>query len=96
VAIIVVFDIPGGTQAQYEQVTDRLTGGRGLPKAASDWPVAGLLSHAAGPSPTGWLVTDVWESREQFDAFAQVLLPLTAEAGMNAQPQFYEAFNVVT
>ncbi|WP_042380987.1 hypothetical protein [Streptacidiphilus melanogenes] len=96
-AIIIVFDIPGGTQAQYEQVTNEMTGGRGLVRKRNDWPVPGLISHAAGPSPTGWIVTDVWESEEAFQKFGEKLAPLMRAAGMPmGQPTIYEAFNVVT
>jgi len=96
-AIIVVFDIPGGTQAQYEQVTNNMTSGRGVVKTPSDWPVPGLISHATGPSPTGWFVTDVWETKEAFQRFGEKLAPLLREAGMpEVEPKIYEAFNVVT
>ncbi|MFI6446716.1 hypothetical protein [Kitasatospora sp. NPDC050543] len=95
--VIIVVDYPGGTQAQYEKVTNILTGGRGLVRAPSDWPVPGLISHASGPSPTGWFVTDTWESKEAFQRFGEKLMPALQEAGMpDAEPKIYEAFNVVT
>ncbi|WP_405818820.1 hypothetical protein OG241_27430 [Streptomyces sp. NBC_01390] len=94
--IIITFDFPGTTQAQYEQVTNRMTGGRRLEKA-SDWPVPGLISHAAGPSPTGWFVTDVWESEDAFRQFGEKLAPLLREAAIpETEPKIYQAFNVVT
>ena len=96
-AIITVFDIPGGTQAQYEQVTNEMTGGHGVVRNRKDWPVSGLISHAAGPSPTGWFVTDVWESEEAFRKFGEKLAPLMQAAGMPmGTPTVYQAFNVVT
>ncbi|MDX2543143.1 hypothetical protein ACOT81_22585 [Streptomyces sp. WI04-05B] len=94
--IIITFDFPGTTQAQYEQVTNRMTGGRPLEKA-SDWPVPGLISHATGPSPTGWFVTDVWESEDAFRQFGEKLAPLLREAGIpETEPKIYQAFNVVS
>jgi hypothetical protein len=96
-AIITVFDIPGGTQAQYEQVTNEMTGGHGVVRNRKDWPVPGLISHATGPSPTGWFVTDVWESEEAFRKFGEKLAPLMQAAGMPmGTPTVYQAFNVVT
>ncbi|PBC70314.1 hypothetical protein BX265_7720 [Streptomyces sp. TLI_235] len=96
-AVIIVFDIPGGTQAQYEEVTNRMTGGRGGVKSPSDWPVPGLISHCAGPTSGGWHVTDVWESKEAFQRFVEKLAPLMREVGMpETEPKIYEAFNVVT
>ncbi|NUS54579.1 MAG: hypothetical protein HOV66_06915, partial [Streptomycetaceae bacterium] len=55
-AVAVVFDIPGMTQAQYDQSADAVTGGRGAVTSTSDWPVPGLISHTSGPTPNGWFV----------------------------------------
>lgn len=96
-AIIVVLDMVGATQAQYEQTANKVTGGRGLVKGRSDWPVPGIISHVAGPSPTGWFVVDVWESQETWDRFAETLVPFAQEAGIpEFTPNVYPAFNVVT
>ncbi|MFF9207532.1 MULTISPECIES: hypothetical protein [unclassified Streptomyces] len=96
-AIIAVFDAPGMTQAMYEQATNHITGGRGGVRKASDWPVPGLISHAAGPTPNGWLVVDVWESEDAFQRFGEVLMPMPGEIGApELQPKIYPAFNVVT
>lgn len=83
-AVLMVQDIPGGTQEQYEQVTGRLHEG-GL-RSPSDWPVEGLLAHAARPTDTGWRVVDVWESEEAFQRFGEVLLPLLEELGVPGEP----------
>jgi hypothetical protein len=32
-------------------------------------PVAGLIAHVSGPSPTGWRIIDVWESEEDYQRF---------------------------
>ncbi|MFI9326790.1 hypothetical protein ACIGZJ_04500 [Kitasatospora sp. NPDC052868] len=95
-AIIAAFEFPGVGQAQYEEAVDRLTGGTGL-NSPSDWPVRGLVLHAAGPSPDGgWHVTDVWESREAFEHFAAVLMPILEEVGIPTTPALLcEAYNVV-
>ncbi|MDJ0347317.1 hypothetical protein QMK19_37300 [Streptomyces sp. H10-C2] len=96
-AIITVFDIIGGTQAQYEQVTEKLSGGQGGVRSLSDFPEPGLISHAAGPSPHGWFVVDVWESEQAFQRFGEKLAPLLREAGVpDTEPQVYQATNVVT
>ncbi|NUR27485.1 MAG: hypothetical protein HOV83_16850 [Catenulispora sp.] len=96
-AIIITFDFPGATQEQYEQVTNEMTGGRGVVAKSSDWPVEGLILHTTGPSPTGWFVCDVWESEEAFQRFGEKLAPLLVAAGMpNAAPTVYPAVNTVT
>jgi hypothetical protein len=92
-AIGVLFEFPGVTAAQYDGVTKKLTGGRGL-RALSDWPVKGVLSHAAGPTPNGWRVFDVWESEAAFGKFGAVLMPLMQEFKFPAvQPQIFPIHN---
>jgi hypothetical protein len=96
-AIIAVFDIPGMTQAQYEEGTNKVNKGRGLVKASSDWPVPGLIAHIAGPGPAGWHVTDVWDSEESFNQFGEIILPILRDLGFgDVQPKVFPAFNVVT
>ncbi|MGW0418211.1 hypothetical protein [Streptomyces sp. NPDC003015] len=96
-SIIMVQEMPGVTQAQYEQVTDQLSGGKGGLSSRADYPVAGLLSHAADPTPDGWVVVDVWESEEALQRFTEHLLPALKEANMpDSQPKIYPAFNVIT
>ncbi|GAA2820617.1 hypothetical protein RMN57_30170 [Kitasatospora sp. CM 4170] len=96
-AIIVAFEFPEVTQAQYQESVDRLTGGAGL-NSPSDWPVHGLILHAGGPTPGGgWHVTEVWESRAAFDHFAAVLMPILQEIGVpTTPPMICEAYDVVT
>jgi hypothetical protein len=61
-AICVLFECPGVTQAQYDEALKKVTGGR-AGKALADWSAPGLLSHVAGPTPNGWRVVDVWEPK---------------------------------
>jgi len=94
-AIGVLFEFPGVTQTQYDDVLKRLTGGRML-KALSDWPVKGVLAHVAGPTPNGWRVVDVWESEADLQKFATVLMPVLQAAGFpNVPPQVFPAHNFV-
>jgi hypothetical protein len=97
VAIIAIFDQPGMTQAQYEQVSNKVNRDRGLVKKPADWPVPGLISHTSAPTPDGWYVADVWESEEAFRRFSEVVLPLLREAGApEVEPKIYPVFNLVT
>jgi hypothetical protein len=76
-AVAIVLDFDGGTLEQYDQVIDRMglvPGGEGPPGAIFHWVTA---------TDGGIRVTDVWETREQFDQFAQSQIqPITREAGM--------------
>ncbi|WP_457032887.1 hypothetical protein [Kitasatospora sp. P5_F3] len=95
-AIIVIFELPGMTQAAYEQTTVMVGGPDGV-KSPADWPVAGLISHTAGPTPDGWCVVDVWESEEAFRQFGEIIVPILREVGApDVQPKIYPVFNQVT
>lgn len=93
-AIGVLFEIPGMTQEQYDAIAGRLTQERGL-KRRSDWPVEGLVVHAAGPTDGGWRVFDVWESAEAFERFGQHLGPVIAEEGIDVTPAVFPLHNLV-
>lgn len=61
--IVLLFD--GVTADQYWAVNERL----GInPDGSGDWP-AGILSHAGGPTATGWVVSEVWSSKSDQEAF---------------------------
>lgn len=89
-AIAVIFQIPGMTQAQYDQGAEAVTGGRGAVEKLSDWPVPGLISHTAGPTPDGWFVVDIWESEEAFQRFGEIIVPILTGLGVtNPEPKVY-------
>ena len=73
----------------------KLTGKDKL-ESVSDWPVAGILSHAAGESPSGFRVVDVWESQDACDAFGQHLRPVLEEVGITDPPEMYPAETFVS
>ena len=94
-AIGVLFEFPGVTQAQYDESAKRLTKG-GTLRSLSDWPAKGLLSHVAGPTPNGWRVVDVWESETDLKKFADILVPILREVGMpETAPQIFPVHNFV-
>lgn len=91
VAIIMKFD--GSTLEQYDEINKRmgLTPGGPGPE--------GSISHWATATDNGFQVTDVWESREQFDAFARDTMgPLSMELGFAAPPKmtFRDVHNYFT
>ena len=95
VAIVAVFEAPGFTQEAYEETVRRLTGGDGSLASPSDWPVEGLLAHAAGQGPNGFRVVDVWESADAFQRFGETLLPMLADLGVDGEPEVYPAHTFV-
>ncbi len=88
-AIIALFDAPGMTSAQYDQVVKDLeAAGEGSPK--------GRLYHVASSKTGGWFVMDVWESAELLDRFAKTLIPILQKNGVTPpQPQVYTVHNII-
>ncbi len=82
-AILVIFDVPGLTSAQYDQIFNGLE--------APD----GRISHVAAPKEGGWIVTDVWESEEHLTKFSERLIPVMQAAGATlTEPQIYQVHNI--
>jgi len=82
-AFAVIHHFPGGTEANYKASTGAVHPADGLP--------AGQIFHAAGPSPDGWTIVAVHESKESWEQFRDgILLPrLQAgiEGGFSSPPQ---------
>ena len=95
-AVVLIHQGPTVTQEGYEAVVGKLTGGKTRMESPSDWPVAGLLMHAAGEGPDGFRVVDVWESEDACNQFGEVLAPLLQEVGIDEQPQLYQAHTFVS
>ena len=87
--VVAVSQGPTLTQERYEEVVRRLTGGKSRMESPGDWPVEGLLVHAAGQSESGFRVVDVWESEDAFRRFGESLVPLLQEAGVEGEPEVY-------
>ena len=57
---------------------------------------AGRLLHASWDTPKGWHIMDIWESEEEYAAFAATLAPILAKAGLAPQtPKIYPAHNII-
>ena len=54
----------------------------------------GQLYHAGGPTETGWIVVDVWESEEAFQRFAERATPVARELGLPTDYQVVRRFQV--
>jgi hypothetical protein len=62
-----ILEFDGVGRDQYHAVSGRL--GIDMASGQGDWP-AGLMFHAGGAKPGGWVVFEIWESR---DAQAQFM-----------------------
>ena len=94
-AVVLVHQGPTLTQEKYDEVVQKLSDGGRL-ESPSDWPVDGLLSHAAGDAPSGFRVVDVWESEDSCRRFGDVLMPILQEAGVTEEPEIYPAHAFVS
>ena len=91
-AVAIVMDF-NATLDQYDEVVKSMgltPGGKGAPHS---------LSHWVTKTDNGIRVTDVWDSREEFDKFAEEEIgPKTQAAGITEPPDvtFYEVHNYFT
>jgi hypothetical protein len=92
-AVGVIQNLDGATLEQYDQILEKMgftAGGRHLP---------GCLFHWVSKTDDGLRVIDVWESREQFDRFAEEQIgPFSEEVGFPNPPEttFYDVHNYLT
>jgi hypothetical protein len=92
--ILAFHQTPTLTKERYEEVVRRLTGGKARIESPDDLPFAGLLFHASGEAPGGFLVFDVFESQESVDAFRSALGTTPQDVGIAEPPKFFEAHTV--
>jgi hypothetical protein len=94
--VVLVNQGPTLTQERYEMAVMKVTGGRRSLETPADWPVEGLLVHAAGQGTGGFRVVDLWESEEAAGRFGQILLPILQEIGVTDMPEVYPAHTFVS
>jgi hypothetical protein len=78
-----VLEFEGVGREQYEAVNARL--GIDPDTGQGDWP-DGLLFHAGGAKPAGWLVFEVWDSREAQERFMNERLGRALQEGGITEP----------
>ncbi len=88
-ALVLVFE--GMTEADYCAVNAKL----GIQRDGSgDWP-AGMRSHTGGPTATGWVVIERWESKQAHEAFMAARLGAAlAASGVPAPVQVIETDSI--
>jgi hypothetical protein len=84
-AVLVRFTPSGMTRDQYWSVGKKLDQG-------GNWPPPGLLAHVCFGADGDLRVSEVWESRERQEQFAQALMPVLEGEGidLSGQPEFLE------
>jgi hypothetical protein len=76
------------TTEKYEEATQRL-------EDAGVFPPDGMDYHVCFGPDGGLRVSEIWDSREQFEAFGERLMPILAEVGIQpGEPEIYEVQNI--
>jgi hypothetical protein len=88
-ALAITFTPVSMTAGQYDACIRSLEqAGAGAPR--------GRLYHACHRSGDQLRVFDVWESRESFERFAQTLMPILQQLGIDpGQPEITEIHNII-
>lgn len=92
-AVAIVMDFEGGTLEQYDEVVGRM----GFARQGQGAP--GGLFHWVTTTDKGIRVTDVWNTREEFDQFAADQIgPITRDVGIPQEPavSVHEVHNYLT
>ena len=77
------------TTEQYDESIRRL-------ETSGDWLPEGLEYHVAFKSDGKFRVSEIWDSREQFNAFGERLMPVLKDVGIEpGQPEMLEIYNVL-
>jgi hypothetical protein len=85
-SIVVRYPQSSVTREQYDTVRDALT-------EAGEWPADGCQIHVLFGDESDIRVSEIWESREKFEAFGDKLRPRMEEADiqLSGEPEIFEA-----
>ena len=87
--IVVRFSPTSMTAEKYDSTLARI-------EAAGTFPPDGLDYHVCFGSAGNLRVSEIWDSREQFAAFGERLMPILADAGIefSGEPEIFEVHNI--
>ncbi len=79
----IIWEFDGVNRDDYEAVNEKL----GIDPERGTGAPAGLIFHAGAAKPGGWVVFEVWESKEAQERFLEERLgPALQAAGVTASP----------
>jgi hypothetical protein len=90
-SIVVRFNPTNATKEKYDESLRRM-------EQAGIWPnPPGLEVHVAFGPDNDLRVSEIWSSREQFEAFGEKLMPILADMGIefSAEPEIFQVQNLV-
>ncbi len=88
-AIAVSFPPTEMTTEQYDETIKRLNDAGALP-------APGMLYHVCFGDSANLQVGEVWESREAFDKFGEVLMPILKDVGISSEPEIGNVHNTMS
>jgi hypothetical protein len=90
-SIVVRFTPASMTAAKYDEATQRLE------EAGIEFPPDGMDYHICFGTDGNLRVSEIWDSKEQLEAFGQRLMPVLAEVGIefSAEPEILEVHNMI-
>ena len=89
-SIVVRFSPTSMTAEKYDDTIK-------LIQQAGTFPPDGLDYHVCFGSAGNLRVSEIWDSREQFAAFGERLMPILADAGIefSGEPEIFEVHNII-
>ena len=90
-SILVRFSPVSLTSEKYDESTSRIE------KAGIEFPPDGLEYHVCFGSDGDLRVSEIWDSKEQFEAFGQRLMPMLEDMGIEFSdgPEILEIHSIV-
>ena len=75
--------------AKYDEIIKRLE------EAGAESP-KGRMYHVCFGDKENLMVSDIWDSRENFEQFGKTLMPILQRLGVDAgQPEIIEVYNII-
>jgi hypothetical protein len=90
-SLVVRFSPVSMTTEKYDETL------RQLEESDVEFPPEGLDHHICFGPEGNLRVSEVWDSREQFEAFGEKLMPILTAAGIefSGDPEIFEVYNAI-
>jgi hypothetical protein len=89
-SIVVRYAPQSVTKAKYDETM------RTIEAAVGEEGPPGCAYHICFGSEGNLMVSEVWDSREQWEAFGKQLMPILTQAGIDpGEPQVFEVHNIL-
>jgi hypothetical protein len=90
-SVVVRFNPTSMTAAKYDEALRRHE------EAGVELPPDGMNLHVCFGPEGNLRVSEIWDSREQLDAYGERLMPILAETGIEftGEPEIFEVHNII-